>query len=319
MPKSAHKRPATQASRARVAWRATRALVHIGLGVAVCTLAFPMLSRRRRARIVSWWARGFLAALGMRLQQHGAWPSTAGRYLLVSNHITWLDIFVIHAVEPVRFVSKSEVRSWPLAGYLATRAGTLYVDRARKRDTIDIGVQMHDVMAGGEAVGVFPEGTTSDGSVLLPFFSPLLQPAVRCQASLVPAGVRYRRTDGSTNTDLAFIGDQTFLQSVQVTLRQPDTRVEVRLGAPISCAGLHRRELTRLAEDAVAELLEVSVDHDWQASGTSGKADGTPPRHARSRRAAEARADAVAMVEAETAAGAATRTDPRSEPAKDSP
>lgn len=324
MPKSVHKRPAAQASRVRVAWRAVRALLHIGLGVAVCALAFPLLDHRRRARIVSWWARGFLAALGLRLQVRGAWPSTPGRYLLVSNHITWLDIFVIHAVEPVRFVSKSEVRSWPLAGYLATRAGTLYVDRARKRDTIDIGVQMYDVMAGGEPVGVFPEGTTSDGSVLLPFFSPLLQPAVRCHASLVPAGVRYRRADGSINTDLAFIGDQTFLQSVQVTLRQPDTRVEVRLGAPIACAGLHRRELTQLAEDAVAGLLEVTVDHHWQASGTTGKADGTPPRHSRSRRAAEARAEADSLVGAEAAdaaqaaavdSGARAQVDARSDPA----
>lgn len=261
--------PPLAVPRALIAWRMVRGLSHVLLGALICTLVFPWLSSRGRAPWVGWWARGFLASLGLRVRVHGSWPAQPGRYLLASNHISWLDIFVIHAVKPVRFVSKSEVRSWPLAGYLASRAGTLFVDRARKRDTVDIGEQMHEVLAGGEAIGIFPEGTTSDGTVLLPFFSPLLQPAVRCEASLVPTGLRYRRADGSTNTALAFIGEQTFLASVQVTLLQPESEVEVHFGAPIAASGRHRRELTREVEQAVAGLLDLPIDRHWRAPGSS--------------------------------------------------
>lgn len=296
-------RPASTPAHARVSsvvigWRMVRGLAQVLLGVLICVLLFPWLSQARRAPVVSWWARGFIAALGLRLRVQGRWPDAPGRYLLTSNHISWLDIFVIHAVKPVRFVSKSEVRHWPVAGFLATSAGTLYVDRNRKRDTLDIGAQMQAVMDAGEPVGIFPEGTTSDGTVLLPFFSPLLQPAVRSTATLVPTGVRYRRPDGRINTDLAFIGEQTFLESVRITLRQPATEAEVRFGALIPSDGLHRRELTARAEAAVATLLGVAVDPGWQAPGDHAEANRTP-RHARGRRAsadASANANANAKV-----------------------
>ena len=276
-----------------VAWRATRGLLHVLLGLGITTLVFPWLSYARRAPIVSWWARGFISALGLQVRVTGAWPTERGRYLMASNHVTWLDIFVIHAVKPVRFVSKSEVRGWPIAGFLASRAGTLFVDRARKRDTFDIGAQMLEIMENGEAIGIFPEGTTSDGQVLLPFFSPLLQPAVRCEATLVPAGLRYRRADGSLNTDLAFIGEQTFLESVKVTLRQPRTHAEVRFGELIPATGLHRRELTRRLETAIAELLGLKVDPAWLAPGTDAPPAGSTPVHASTRRSASSGQEAA--------------------------
>ena len=280
------------ASGATIVWRAARGLAQVVLGLLITTLIFPWLSQARRAPIVSWWARGFVAALGLRVRVVGAWPSEPGRYLLASNHITWLDIFVIHAVKPVRFVSKSEVRRWPVAGFLASRAGTLFVDRARKRDTLDIGAPMLAVMQNGEAVGIFPEGTTSDGQVLLPFFSPLLQPAVRCEATLVPSGLRYFRPDGSLNTALAFIGDQTFLESVKVTLRQPRTEAEVRFGPLITSTGLHRRELTRQLETAIAKLLDLQVDRAWLAPGADAPPGGSTPVHPSSRRSAAADSEA---------------------------
>jgi 1-acyl-sn-glycerol-3-phosphate acyltransferase len=254
-----------------------RSALHVLLGTLVCALVFPWLNQRQRGPLVSWWARGFVAALGLRLRVLGHWPAQPGRYLLASNHISWLDIFVIHAVKPVRFVSKSEVRSWPLAGWLASGAGTLFVDRTRKRDTLDIGQQMHDALAAGDAIGIFPEGTTSDGTVVLPFFSSLLQPAVRSEATLVPAGVCYRRAEGGANTEFAYIGEQTFMESVRATLCQPPTEVEVRFGEPFPAGQAHRRELTRKLEHAVAVLLELPVDRHWRPPGDSGDAHPARP------------------------------------------
>lgn len=276
MPASSAGVPArARASPPRIAWRLLCGSGHVLLGTLICVLVFPFLSQQRRAPVVGWWARGFLAALGLRLQVQGAWPAQPGRYLLAANHISWLDIFVIHAVKPVRFVSKSEVRSWPLAGFLASSAGTLFVDRKRKRDTLDIGHRMHDALEAGDALGIFPEGTTSDGTVLLPFYSSLLQPAVRGDAAVVPAALRYRRADGSPNTDLAFIGDQSFLTSVRITLCQAPTEVDVRIGEPLAAGQLHRRDLTRQVEKAVAGLLGLRVDRHWRAPG--GAATIPPP------------------------------------------
>lgn len=250
-----------------LAWRLARAFAHIGLGMLICALVFPWLRYRQRAGIIRWWARGLLGALGIRVCQSGSWPGTPGRYLLAANHISWLDIFVVHSVMPVRFVAKSEVRQWPVAGYLARSAGTLFVDRTRKRDTVNIGAQMLEVLADGDAVGIYPEGTTSDGTVVLPFFSPLLQPAVSCEADVVPTGLRYLGTDGQPNTALAYIGEQTFVQSFLLTARQAGVSAQVRFGAPLPARGQHRRELTRQVESAVAALLELQVDASWKPPG----------------------------------------------------
>ncbi len=251
---------APRVGRLRMSVRLLHGFGVVLLGVVLASAVFPLSSPARRRALVRWWAKRFVTALGVRVQVHGAWPAAPGRYLLASNHISWLDIFVIHSVYPVRFVSKAEVRHWPVAGFLAKQSGTLFLDRTRKRDTKDIGAEMLAVLEDGEALGIYPEGTTSDGSVLLPFFSPLLQPAVNGLASVVPTGLRYSyRHSGERNTALAFIGEQTFLDSVLITARQPGVLVEVRFGTPIPSVGQHRRELTQQVERAVAELLQVPV------------------------------------------------------------
>ena len=256
-----------------LAWRLAWTISHIALGTFICAAVFPWLRFNQRAGVIRWWARGLLRALGVQVRQCGRWPETPGRYLLAANHVSWLDIFVIHSVHPVRFVAKSEVRHWPVAGYLAQRAGTLFVDRERKRDTVNVTAQMQGVLADGDAIGIYPEGTTSDGSVVLPFFSPLLQPAVSCAADVVPTGLRYRCADGSLNTALAYIGDQTFVESFLVTARQADVTVEVMFGTPLSPGGQHRRELTRRVEAAVAALLGLAVDANWKPPETRAAAD----------------------------------------------
>jgi 1-acyl-sn-glycerol-3-phosphate acyltransferase len=166
----------------------------------------------------------------------------------------------------------------------------LFLDRTRKRDTRDVGAQMLGALAEGQALGIFPEGTTSDGSVLLPFFSPLLQPAVAAQAELVPTAIRYSLSDGSPNVGLAFIGEQTFLESVTITLQQPLTEVDLYFGAPMASTGLNRRELTQRVETAVAALLNVKVDRHWRApAGPAGATTpSSTPMHARSRQRDEA-------------------------------
>ena len=167
----------------------------------------------------------------------------------------------------MRFVSKAEVKSWPVAGYLARCSGTLFINRTRKRDTVHIGAEMLAVLEAGEVIGIFPEGTTSDGTVLLPFFSPLLQPAVNSEAKIVPAALSYLDDSGQRDMAIPYIGEQTFLDSLRISLRRNALNVTVSFGQPIQTDQAHRREITRQVEATVAHLLGVAVDGSWRPPG----------------------------------------------------
>jgi len=244
--------------------RLTLSVLWIVLGLVMCFALFPLLTRPKRTKWAGWWARGFTRRLGVAVAVQGQWPTSSGRFMMVSNHITWLDIFVILGVRPVRFVSKSEVRHWPVAGYLAACAGTLFINRMRKRDTVHIGAAMLAAMEAGEVIGIFPEGTTTDGSVLRPFFSPLLQPALNGEAQIVPTALRYHDAHGARDSQVPFIGEQTFVESFLLTARRRELHVTVSFGAPIQSEQGHRRELTRQVEGAVADLLNVPIDATWR-------------------------------------------------------
>ena len=162
----------------RGAARLLRLLGHIALGLATVLLRFPRLSPQQQGMRVQAWAMALLGHLGIALQVRGPVPRQ-GPVLLVANHLSWLDIVVIHAAGHCRFVSKSDVQGWPLIGALATAAGTLYIERSTRRDALRVVHQMADALRAGEVLAVFPEGTTGDGRTLLPFqpsFSPAALP-----------------------------------------------------------------------------------------------------------------------------------------------
>jgi 1-acyl-sn-glycerol-3-phosphate acyltransferase len=129
---------------------------------------FPQFSPGEREQAVQQWARHMLQILGVELHVMGAVPK-GGPLLLVSNHVSWLDILVINAVRPARFVSKADVRHWPLVGELITAAGTLYIEREKRRDAMRVVHRMADSLREGDVVAVFPEGTTGSGLDVLPF------------------------------------------------------------------------------------------------------------------------------------------------------
>ncbi|HEV7912118.1 MAG TPA: lysophospholipid acyltransferase family protein, partial [Albitalea sp.] len=145
----------------RAGWRIGRAVLHLLHGALVCALVFPFLTPAQRLRRVQWWSAKLLAALGIALRSEGL-PHD-GAALIVSNHVSWLDILAINAVRPVRFVSKADVRHWPLIGWLVACGGTLFIERERKRDALRVVHQVADALKAGHTIAVFPEGTTSDG------------------------------------------------------------------------------------------------------------------------------------------------------------
>lgn len=223
------------------AWRLLRALVHALGGYYTIRVRFPRLSPQQREQVVSDWARGMLAVMGIALERRGE-PVANGPTLLVSNHISWLDILVLHAGRYARFVAKADVHHWPLIGPLATGAGTLYIERESRRDAMRVVHHMAESLRAGDVLAVFPEGTTGDGQGLLPFHANLLQAAIVVDAPVQPVALRF--VDSATRqTSLApcYIGDDTLVGSLWRTLTAPAITAVVSYGAPQQAQGRDRR------------------------------------------------------------------------------
>lgn len=235
-------------------YRFTRLILHLLRGVLAARLVFPRLDDAGRERRIRVWSQQLLGILGVRLEVRGA-PVESGNTLLVSNHISWVDIFVYLALRPLRFVSKAEVREWPLAGWLVSQAGTLFLERGKRSDAVRVNRHIGDVLAAGGRVGFFPEGTTSDGTVLKHFHASLLEPAVLAASTVQPAAVRYRTPDGGYCRAPAYDGDITLPQTLRAMAAEPGIVAEVIFLDPIPAAGRSRRELARLSEAAIRRAL----------------------------------------------------------------
>lgn len=231
---------------------------HLLRGLWTAAFLFPFFSPARRRAAVKKWSRGLLHILGVRLQVHGGPPQPRSQPLmLVANHVSWLDIFVINALMPVRFVAKSEVRSWPAIGWLSARTGTLFIERARRRDTARVNRQVADAMLQGDVVAVFPEGTTTDGSQVLRFHSALLQPALIAEAQLLPVALRFERSDGSLCTEAAYDGDKSLWQTLQAVIAQRTVHARVWFLSALPPDAAHRRELAQAAQALIADRLKL--------------------------------------------------------------
>ena len=241
----------------RRATRLTRLGLHLLQAIFIAGVLLPNVNRVWRDRLISYWSRGLLRVLGVRMQA-GRAPFLPDGALLVCNHVSWLDIYLIYGARRVHFVSKSEVRQWPVAGWLAHKGGTLFIERGRRADTARINQQMRELMQQGAWVGMFPEGTTSDGRGVNRFFSSLLQPAVELGCPIVPAAIRFRTRTGEYTDTPAYIDGISLWESLQRIISESGLVAELTFGEPFAPEH-HRRELAVHAETAVAELLGVST------------------------------------------------------------
>lgn len=243
----------------RAVWRLLRLIVHGASGLWIIRTRFAGWDARQREQAVQAWAAHVLALSGIRLQVSGE-PMAAGPVLLVANHISWLDIVVMHAAGYCRFVSKADVAHWPLIGSLATGAGTLYIERASRRDAMRVVHDMRDRLVAGDVLAIFPEGTTGDGRALLPFHANLVQAAISADAPVQPLALRFADRDGATSFAPSFVGDETLVGSVWRTLAAEGLVAQLRYGQPQGHAGRDRRAWAQALQDSVAQLRR-ELDH----------------------------------------------------------
>ena len=171
-------------------FRLLRALAHVMGGYWMVRREFPRLDEARKSLKVQAWSVRMLHIMGISLDVQGDVPQH-GPLLLVANHISWLDILVLHASRHCRFVSKADVQHWPLIGTLAQGCGTLFVERESRRDAMRVVHHMADALRSGDMLAIFPEGTTSDGIGTLPFHANLFQAAISAHAPVQAIGLTY--------------------------------------------------------------------------------------------------------------------------------
>lgn len=245
-------------ARVTLFWRVLRVALHLLQGLLLCALVLPLVSIERQQRMGQSWSRGLLRRCGVTLQAlPGA--SAATQVLVVANHVSWLDIFVIHASHPCRFVAKAEIRAWPAMGWLAARSGTLFIERGSRNALRQVFKALVEMLRQRQRVVFFPEGTTSLQGSLLPFHANLFEAAIDAEVVVQPYALAYRSADGAHHAAIEYVGETTFVDSLLRILAAPPITAQLTCLAPIATDGAHRRELALAAQQAVATALGAQV------------------------------------------------------------
>lgn len=227
--------------------------------VLVILFVFPLVSRKIRHRLIRSVAAWLPGLLGVRLRIQGEVPPLAPGepgYLVCSNHISCVDIFVIDAVLPCRFVAKKEIASWPVFGRIAKGVETLFIDRKRRRAVLEIAQTMGEALKEGTNVIFFPEGTTSTGEGLLAFHANLFEPTQHTPAKVLPIVLRYTQ-HGEPTTQASYAGDIDLWTVVKNIVFSSGLAVQARVLTPIDSRGKTRQDLCREAAAVMARALDV--------------------------------------------------------------
>jgi 1-acyl-sn-glycerol-3-phosphate acyltransferase len=241
-------------------------LLHVLEGLFVAGLFYRFMSQATRNRILRWWSQVLLAICGVRLRVAGRAPdgefartgiANSPGVLQLVNHVSWIDVYALNAALPSRFVAKSEIASWPLLGPLVSLVGTLYIERGRRHAVAAINHKVRDRLHAGEAIAIFPEGTTTDGTSLLPFHSNLVAPAVEVGCDVWPVALRYDER-GAPSTAAAFVGDMGLHTCLWNILVARDLAVEVAFLEPVTThPDRNRHHIAHAAHVRIAEYLGV--------------------------------------------------------------
>ena len=236
--------------------RSARAILHIVGGLATTVFVFPWVSTPTRQALIRKWCLQFLRMLGVEPRVHwrheGGMP---GNVLIVANHISWLDIFVLSSLQPARFIAKADLRRLPVVGRLIANVGTLFIERERRRDTHTVNRHTVEALTRGDVVAVFPEGTTSDGVGLLKFHSSLLQSVVDAKGHVQPIAIRYRTLADEHCMAPAYVGELSLVGSFWQVTGEREIVAELHVMPQFPAGDAHRRELSRGAEEAIRTAL----------------------------------------------------------------
>lgn len=243
----------------RFAVRAVMAVAWICLGLLTIGLVFPFAGLDGRLWLKRYWSRGLLWISGIDWSVRGE-PIRSGPVLFAMNHVSWLDIFVLNCARPTTFVAKSEIRSWPLIGWLAAGADTIFIERGFRHAVHRVGLAIQTRFARGQAVGLFPEGTTSEGFDLLPFYANLFEPAIQSGVIVQPVALRFFHR-GQRSSHAAFVGEQTLISNIWRVFSEGGVMIEMVFLPPCwdgQGPAPARAELARRTRQLIRPVLDAA-------------------------------------------------------------
>ena len=226
------------------------------VGLLILALVFPCARLDARLAIKRFWSKVLVQLCGIRLGVRGH-PPAQGPVLWVANHVSWLDIFVLNHVRATTFIAKQEIRHWPVLGWLVAGADTIFIERGVRHAVHRVGVALEGRFEAGQAVGLFPEGTTSTGFDVLPFYANLYEPARKMAVPIQPIALLYYH-QGKRSDFAAFVGEENLMQNLWRVLGATGISIEM-VFLPVlagNTLGQHKRtELASLTRQDIRSVL----------------------------------------------------------------
>lgn len=244
----------------RLLWRMPLLVAHVLIGIPLTLLSFlpgirnlPVGRQRLHQRTHVLWSRLMLRIFGIRLDIRGELPP--GPCLIVANHISWMDIVLLHALWPMWLVAKSEIRGWPLVGVLAALAGTLFIQRGSEASRRRVNRRMAALLKRGERVGIFPEGGIRGEPGVGHFHPRLFAAAIRVEVPVVPVAIRYYRA-GDLHEVMVFASGENFFANMLRLLAQPPCDGQLMIGGALRGLEGGRSALARRSNEIVKSFYE---------------------------------------------------------------
>ena len=240
-------------------WRLSCVIGHIVAGLATCMLVFPLVGPARRMDHIARWSRRVLLTFGVTVEEAGG-VAVLTNALLVANHVSWVDVFIINARYPSHFVAKSEVRRWPLIGPLAALAGTVFVARERPSELkTTVSLLAHKLRA-GERIACFPEGTSAAQGDLQPFRANLFEAAIEAGVPVQALAISYVDDDGALHPSVEYIATTSLVASMLAIINGKPIRARLRALPPQETGAASRRALAAATHAQVGQALAPGAE-----------------------------------------------------------
>lgn len=243
----------------RAFFRAVRLAIHALAAVFYCGVVYLFISDEAKDRYVRRWSQKLMAIAGISLKINNP-DLISSRALIVSNHISWLDIFLIYSHVNGHFIAKSTMKNWPVFGFLGRKVGTLYLDRTSGRNLKETLGKMMDNLNGNERCIFFPEGTTAEQGNMLPFHPNLFEGAISVGMPIQPFAIRYVMPDGSYAKAVDFFGNIGMGESIQRIFNADGITAELTILPPIDSADKHRKVLAQEVRTVIADSLNSQME-----------------------------------------------------------
>ena len=232
-------------------------ILHILFVIPLCVLIL-ISTKKQQEKIIQFWCKRLLSIFEIKVEVQGlnSFLYNQKQYLMVANHISWMDIIVIQSIKPSIFVAKSDVASWPLFGWVAQMTGTIFIKREKVSDIKKALKKMKRRLI-KRSVCIFPEGTSTNGRYLLPFKSNLFQSSIDTNKSILPLCLRYKQK-GMYSDKVAFIDDMSLVDSIMKIKKEIDISVEVEVLQPVRPRG-NRKELAVYVQEILHKNLSQNL------------------------------------------------------------